>query len=235
MPMSKTPRTLVFGFIVGTALAVAGVPASGAPERDIRPVRVTVKPVSLTDVGLPPFPTPVHARLAIGVDETGNVTDLVAVSANHEQFARVAVAQARTWAYQPASIAGQPYPSVTYIVVAVRDGLLAVRTAGSGDGPGRLMTVPLRELDEPLRAVTTASPQYPEDLRQRGIGGTVTVRFLIDQLGRVRLPHVLQAADPELAPLALAALEQWQFEPPRRRQTPVVVTAQQAFVFAPRP
>lgn len=210
-----------------------------AAQPAVRPVRVKAKPVTLATAGLSGIQTPTRVRLAIGIDAAGNVTDVLPVNATHRRVATAAVAQARTWTYEPASIGGRPYPSVTYVAVAVRaDGLVAVPDggqAGANGAGGSPEAVSLSELDAPLRAVSRVPPRYPEELQRGGVGGTVSVRFLVDQTGRVRLPHVVAADAPELAPLALAALESWRFDPPRRHGLPVVISAQQAFVFTPTP
>jgi outer membrane biosynthesis protein TonB len=48
------------------------------------------------------------------------------------------------------------------------------------------------------------------------------------------MPAVLSADYDELASLAVAAIQQWKFEPPTRKGVPVMVRAKQVFHFGPK-
>jgi TonB family protein len=65
---------------------------------------------------------------------------------------------------------------------------------------------------------------------------TVTVEFYIDEQGNVRMAAVpRESAGDIYAAAAVAAVEQWRFEPPLRKGRPVLVLAQQEFNFRPKP
>ena len=59
-------------------------------------------------------------------------------------------------------------------------------------------------------------PQYPTDLRRRGIAGIVTVEFVVDTTGRVVNPRVTSSPNRQLNEPAIAAIRQWRFEPGMR-------------------
>jgi TonB family protein len=63
----------------------------------------------------------------------------------------------------------------------------------------------------------------------------VTVEFYIDEQGRVRMAAVpREAADDIYSAAAVAAVEQWRFEPPLRKGKPVLVLVEQLFRFRPK-
>ncbi len=91
----------------------------------------------------------------------------------------------------------------------------------------------LRQLDHALTLRHSVAPRYPESLHEAA-GARVTLEFLIDETGRVRMP-VLHAGDNQLlAHAATNALLDWQFTPPTRAGQPVIVSARQEFILPPR-
>jgi TonB family protein len=87
-----------------------------------------------------------------------------------------------------------------------------------------------RQLDRSLTLRHAVAPRYPAAF-QEASGARVTLEFLIDETGRVRMP-VLHAGDNHLlANAAAAALLDWQFAPATRQGEPVIVSARQEFVF----
>jgi len=91
----------------------------------------------------------------------------------------------------------------------------------------------LNQLDHALALRHTVAPLYPESLHEAA-GARVTLEFLIDETGRVRMP-VLHAGDNEvLARAAAHALLDWRFTPPTRDGQPVIVSARQEFILPPR-
>lgn len=70
------------------------------------------------------------------------------------------------------------------------------------------------EIDQKPRAIYQAAPVYPSTLR--GIEGTVTLIFVVDEGGRVINPRVEKSTNPEFERPALEAIRQWRFEPGAR-------------------
>ena len=58
------------------------------------------------------------------------------------------------------------------------------------------------------------------------------MRFYVDEDGRVRLPEVIQATEPEFAEAALAAVKQWRYEPPQLGGRRVIACDNWNFKFA---
>ena len=70
----------------------------------------------------------------------------------------------------------------------------------------------LGELDQRPRAIFQTAPNYPQELRRRGIEGIVQVVFLVDTTGRVQNPKVESSTDASLEAPAIDAVRQWKFE-----------------------
>ena len=64
---------------------------------------------------------------------------------------------------------------------------------------------------------------YPESARRIGAQGTVYVRFVVDETGRVIAPEILRSPHPALSEAALAAVTESRFEPGRQRGRAVKV------------
>jgi TonB family protein len=67
---------------------------------------------------------------------------------------------------------------------------------------------------QPMRLVAQTEPEYPADLQQLGIEGTVVIRAVISVDGNVLSPKVVNTdIDPRLANLAIDAVKQWRYQP----------------------
>lgn len=71
----------------------------------------------------------------------------------------------------------------------------------------------------------TVAPVLTPELRRLGVSGLVKVSCLIDETGRVGEPKVVESTDPALEEPALAAIQQWIFEPGRNNGKPTVARA----------
>ena len=89
-----------------------------------------------------------------------------------------------------------------------------------------------RQLDHALTARHTVAPRFPET-PELANGSRVTLDFLIDETGRVRMPVLHSGENRALALAAAHALMDWQFAPPTRAGQPVIVAARQEFVLPP--
>ncbi|HEX2100250.1 MAG TPA: TonB family protein, partial [Candidatus Synoicihabitans sp.] len=91
------------------------------------------------------------------------------------------------------------------------------------------------ELDQPMRLIRRVGPVMPAEwTHQARETARVIVDFYIDQTGRPRMPMIDESPDSLLSRAALEALLQWEFEPPRRRNLPVIVRVKQEFSFPAR-
>ena len=67
-------------------------------------------------------------------------------------------------------------------------------------------------------------PKYPKEPFDNRIEGTVEIRFVIDEKGRVTEPTVVKSI-PGLDKAALDCVKKWKFTPARKQGRPVKATA----------
>lgn len=80
--------------------------------------------------------------------------------------------------------------------------------------------------------VEHARPRYPAGAAKEKIEGRVVMQFTVDTEGHVRDVSVIKSEPGKLFDdAAIAALEQWRFEPARKNGQPVPVQVQQAIEF----
>jgi len=73
-----------------------------------------------------------------------------------------------------------------------------------------------------LKLIRQVRPNYPDELKQLGVEGTVVVRAIIGKDGTVLSPRVVNTeVDPRLAEVALDAVRQWLYEPTLLNGQPV--------------
>lgn len=187
-----------------------------------------------------------EARIALNVDEKGNLVDALVIGYSRKEFADLSMEGIRGWKYEPATLNGNPIPSVSEVVISftatgVVVDLTIAETIHSlfsyAFNDDRYIYYPclLKDIDRIPSPVKVIKPVYPTPLAESGVTGDVTVTFFIDETGEVRMPAVTKAADLRLAAPAIAALSQWKFEPPTRNGAPVLVRASQLFNFVKLP
>jgi protein TonB len=98
-------------------------------------------------------------------------------------------------------------------------GVLGGVVGGMGTGP-----VPVMDYDRPPRLVRLVRPEYPPDAFVQKVEGTVVIRILIDEDGRVVQARVVQSV-PLLDQAALRAVRAWVFKPALRSGRPVASEA----------
>jgi hypothetical protein len=92
------------------------------------------------------------------------------------------------------------------------------------------------EVDEPAELAVLPQPEYPPAMRSAGIAGRVTVRYVVDTLGRVERGSivVMDASHAAFVPPTEAALARAGFRPARFRGRRVRQLVEQAVVYAIR-
>ena len=85
-----------------------------------------------------------------------------------------------------------------------------------------VMTVDDKEVTAP-RAISKVAPMYTEVARKERLQGIVILRLLVDATGKVAEVDVLKGLPLGLTETAIAAVEQWEFEPALHKGEPVAV------------
>ena len=73
----------------------------------------------------------------------------------------------------------------------------------------------------PLKLLSQVKPDYPADLQQLGVEGTVVMKAVVSMDGTILNPTVVNTVDPRLAKLALDAVSQWRYQPSLLNGQPV--------------
>jgi TonB family protein len=234
--------------LLGLALALT-VPAS-AQFRPESSERVTLNIIQ-TEPAIFPLSlmnTTVESgdvKVAIDVDQKGQLTDYLVTGYSRKEFADSAVKALRQWRYEPPLFRGEPWASVQELQFEYTRTGAVVTFTGFEAMSARMeellkrsyvyRTYTLRELDRiptPIKVVSPVSPAVGPNEKKR----TVNVDFYIDEEGRVRLPSVKREEGGDAyAASALDAVRQWRFEPPLHKGQPVTVVARQQFNFVSKP
>jgi TonB family protein len=185
-----------------------------------------------------------EVAVAINVDENGRIVDALVIRYTHKEFADAVTPVLKDWVFQPLVIDGQAVRAVAEIQFRFEvNGVLVVnRTLSAGRNSSMWSSDTYafepcapNDLDRSIKPTRVVKPVYPQSLSDQSISGEVYLEFFIDEDGRPRFPVATYARHNALAAIATAALEQWQFEPPRRQGRPVIVRANQRFTFVPAP
>jgi TonB family protein len=176
-------------------------------------------------------------------DENGRVTDRVALEASHPGFVTSVFAAAESWEIDTTKL-GRFYRRefVQFrferqnIVVSMsqRDAIKAAFTPFGDKAALALKSCREEELDAPLEELATALPVYPPALKGSHVAGEAAVSFVVDAYGRVRVPVVTDATEPEFGEAALVAIKQWRFLPPQLAGLPIQVMLKRTFSFGSR-
>ena len=236
-------RRARFLTLAGAALVLvhAAEPPAAAPANapwKIHQTTPAVFPPRLLHDGV----THGEARVRVSIAANGALLDALVVASSHRAFGDEALRTARAWRYEPAREHGESVGvvgdiSFSFVVngpVAIEKRLPATSAepALPGDPPA-YGAESLQRLDRIPTPTHVVPPVYPADWSDRGIAGTATVEFYVDESGRTRIPLVTAASHPLLGASAVAAVAQWRFEPPTRAGRPVLARIEQVFTFQP--
>lgn len=152
------------------------------------------------------------------VDRDGTPRFVRLVKTSDFTLVKPAIDAVERWRFRPATVRHRPVPLVVQ---------LPLEFASS-----RSLWPDAADVDVVPRVVRQAPPVYPDDLRDRGIVGTVMLRFLVTPDGHTTRIRVLSTSHPELAQAAVEAAAQWTFKPGQLDGHPVAAWMQVPIVFA---
>lgn len=178
------------------------------------------------------------ARVVMHVSAEGKLVDWLFVSYSHRPFAEEVERVLKKSSFEPEQINGQPVDTVVDIAFNFEvNGVLLVQRFGV-DRPNyefmrdfEYQACSLKKIDRIPTPISIVNPAYPQEWAEQGITGKVAVDFYIDETGKVRLPATVLSSNPMLSSIAVEAVSKWQFTPPTRKGSPVLVHAQQVFEF----
>ena len=225
-------------------LALAAPPAAQAQNNDS-----SLQKLRVAKFVLPEFPPHVElaatsqgfVTVAIGRDAEGYVTDVLVLASTHAELSRSVVEAVKKWKFTlPGNLAPagkEIFPVVRFVfsakgvvVVSATTGSRAAKAPQVGDDSS-LHLPSFADLDSVPLPLNHPMPSFTGSAAARAIGGTATVKYFVDEEGHVRVPLVTECSSPELGLAALAAVEQWTFEPPRLAGRPTIALETGSFSF----
>jgi TonB family protein len=184
------------------------------------------------------------ASVVFTFDETGRITDRVALHASHPAFVVAVFEAVRRWEVDTTKLPRFLRRETVHYSFK-RDNVIITRTQREamkavftpyGDEKGMAFnTCREDELDTPLKTVTSVAPEFPPALKERHVRGRATVSFIVDAEGRVRVPAITDATDPEFGEAVLAAMRQWRFSRSYLGGLPIQVMTDRTFSFGSAP
>jgi TonB family protein len=82
-------------------------------------------------------------------------------------------------------------------------------------------------------SVRRVTPQYPPDLKEYGISGSVVLRVIIDERGKTKVVEIVTPAGFGLDQAAIEAVHQWDYRPAQRNGQPTKVYVRVQINFNP--
>jgi len=212
------------------------VPESLRLEKVAKP-KITVFAVHPFEHALERKSGSAEVRFVVGPE--GDVLETMVVSASKPEFGLALAAALEAWEFEPAEHDGKPVQSILSHKMTFREGdrdsVIDPPTQEIADRVGRKKFVPAnpKELDAAVTPKFTPQPVYPTALKARAAAGSAKIEVIIDKNGRVVLPRIVEASEPEFGWAAATAAQRWRFEPPRADGKSVELRVQIPFQFTP--
>jgi TonB family protein len=177
------------------------------------------------------------ADVAFIIDLQGRVIKPTVVKATSPEFGQALVAAVERFVYEPALKNGKPcLGSMVFRQDFDRSRTTGLVAEEELDMLRREQKKPQSilgagEMDEKLKPVSIAPPEFPMWVMDKHSMGDATVEFIVDEEGRVRLPRIVSASDPAFGYAAIQAVARWRFEPPTHGGKFIAVRAQLPLKF----
>jgi len=102
---------------------------------------------------------------------------------------------------------------------------------GSPLGKGLGPVFDITKIDQAPTVRSHVPPDYPLDLRRRGVFGSVVVEFVVDQEGNVVLATATESTNPAFDNAAVNAVTRWKFRPGKKNGRAVNTRVRQVIHF----
>ena len=236
------PALILFSSLLPLRAAPAAAPA---PRPDDAPCEIVdsvpaLFPKTMLQAGV--SRGSVHVMLHVSAG--GELVDTLITAYSRKAFADEARRVIQKWKFVPARAKGVAVDAILIFNFQFETAqVLVVEKYGQDAAPPpteRMLDFEyhwtgLETLDRMPVPLNVVEPTYPREWGNRGIAGSVTVDFFIDEKGVARFPIAAPNAHEMLASIAVAAVQQWRFAPPKSKGKPVLVRARQVFTFEPEP
>lgn len=163
------------------------------------------------------------------VDENGRVGDVFVHKSSDPRFDESALNAVRRWTFSPAMESGQAAASAMRVVVEFR--LEQLRQRRRPTMPAHTGLLPMSIRMTPARVRFAPDPDYPAELEEKKLPGTVKMEFAVGVDGRPHSPRVLWASHAAFVETALRAIDRSEFEPMRQGPLPKQTTMEYPVTF----
>lgn len=164
------------------------------------------------------------ARVNFSVNHQGRVEDVSVEEATAPEFGQAVAAAIAAWQFEPLRRKGEACRvdfSITWQFQEPRPDSAEQRLMNNLGTEQQAVSA--RQLDQPLFPLFTRQPVYPASQLDAREAGGAEIEVTIDCDGRVRLPNIRKATQPEFGWAAATAVSQWLFATPRKAGRPVAV------------
>ena len=176
-----------------------------------------------------------QATIVVLLDAQGLAAATRIISASQPEFGLALAAAFDAFAFEPATRDGKPTSTLLNMVHEFSTGGQAGEDRSLlrslEKHPERI--VPATKLDVPLKPLSRRPPVYPRKEEFKSEAGEAVIEFVVDAEGKVRLPRIVSATQPEFGYAAVQAISVWRFEPPKSGGKTVVTRAIIPIQFAP--
>ncbi len=178
------------------------------------------------------------ATVEFNVTETGFVRDVKVREASAPEFGEALRAAVEGWGFD------RPIEDNHVVGVALikREEFkpISIDATGEADPFARVVQKfrrgeigSAKGLDEKLTPLYRVRPEYPATLKGANAPkGSAEIEFIVDRDGRVRLPRIVSATQPEFGWAAATSVNQWVFKAPKRAGERVDVKVKIPIEFA---
>jgi len=102
---------------------------------------------------------------------------------------------------------------------------------GSPLGKGLGSVFDITKIDQAPTVRSHVPPDYPLELRRRGVTGSVVVEFVVDQEGNVVVANATESTNPAFDAAAVNAVSRWKFRPGKKNGRAVSTRVRQVVTF----
>ncbi len=245
----KLEKTLL-GVLLLSAFTLSAVDA--APDRpfsELNGVDLKIKILKM-----PLFPKTMeqegifegHARIALDIDYTGELTDWIILEASHPSFALAIEQVVDDWRFSAPFINGENRSVVTQLDFDFRSqGTVVSFSSGVSNITRQINKITryraeefslsrIKDLDTRPYPIQQTPPMVSQEMIDKYNGTRAVFTFYVDEAGQVRIPVLSQTdgdPDPVMLLAAQDAISQWRFEPPTKNNKPAMIQLSQTFVF----
>lgn len=178
-------------------------------------------------------------RVLLYVDAEGRLADSLVTAYTRRAFADEVLRAIGKWKFEPGRTNGRPADTVVDLTLNFHvNEVLLVQRFGNDDTSApetvagyEYQACNLQKLDRLPTPLSVIEPTYPQEWLKQGVVGSVAVDFYIDESGKARFATVKPGTNEQLAGIAVAAVQQWRFNPPTSKGKPVLVRVRQVFAF----